>query len=118
MREFYAKYNMIQLPDGQHRRTDGRLVSQRNKSAADFNGLKFRVGGFAGKVCTALALCHKTGGEIYQARKKAPSTHASGLARTMTRSSASTSGTTLLLPRLVGGGPRLDVLKGLRRAHT
>ena len=73
MREFYAGYNILQLPDGQHRRADGRLVSQGDQVRCGLKGLKMRIGGFArqgadagmGGVPQQIA-----GGEIYPALEK------------------------------------------------
>ena len=33
MREFYAQYNIVELPGWQHRRADGRLVPQGSEVA-------------------------------------------------------------------------------------
>jgi TRAP-type mannitol/chloroaromatic compound transport system substrate-binding protein len=56
------------------------------KSVEDIKGLKFRVGGFAGKVIERMGGVPQNipGGEIYQALEKAPSTPPSGSARTTT----------------------------------
>ncbi|HPV25175.1 MAG TPA: TRAP transporter substrate-binding protein DctP, partial [Casimicrobium sp.] len=72
MREFYAKYNMISFPMGNTGAQMGGWYRKEIKSAADFNGLKFRVGGFAGKVCSRLGAVPQNipGGEIYQALEK------------------------------------------------
>ena len=72
MREFYAKYSMISFPMGNTGAQMGGWYRKEIKSAADFNGLKFRVGGFAGKVCTRLGAVPQNipGGEIYQALEK------------------------------------------------
>ena len=72
MREFYAKYNMISFPMGNTGAQMGGWYRKEIKSAEDFKGLKFRVGGFAGKVCTRLGAVPQNipGGEIYQALEK------------------------------------------------
>ena len=72
MREFYAKYNIISFPMGNTGAQMGGWYRKEIKSAADFNGLKFRVGGFAGKVCARLGAVPQNipGGEIYQALEK------------------------------------------------
>ena len=72
MREFYAKYSMISFPMGNTGAQMGGWYRKEIKSAADFNGLKFRVGGFAGKVCARLGAVPQNipGGEIYQALEK------------------------------------------------
>jgi TRAP-type mannitol/chloroaromatic compound transport system substrate-binding protein len=72
MREFYAKYNIMHFPMGNTGAQMGGWYRKEIKSAADFNGLKFRVGGFAGKVCQRLGAVPQNipGGEIYQALEK------------------------------------------------
>ncbi len=72
MREFYAKYSMISFPMGNTGAQMGGWYRKEIKSAEDFKGLKFRVGGFAGKVCTRLGAVPQNipGGEIYQALEK------------------------------------------------
>jgi TRAP-type mannitol/chloroaromatic compound transport system substrate-binding protein len=72
MREFYAKYSIIHFPMGNTGAQMGGWYRKEIKSAEDFKGLKFRVGGFAGKVCTRLGAIPQNipGGEIYQALEK------------------------------------------------
>ena len=72
MREFYAKYNIIHFPMGNTGAQMGGWYRKEIKSAEDFKGLKFRVGGFAGKVCSRLGAVPQNipGGEIYQALEK------------------------------------------------
>jgi TRAP-type mannitol/chloroaromatic compound transport system substrate-binding protein len=72
MREFYAKYNMISFPGGNTGAQMGGWYRKEIKSAADFKGLKFRVGGFAGKVVERMGVVPQNipGGEIYQALEK------------------------------------------------
>jgi TRAP-type mannitol/chloroaromatic compound transport system substrate-binding protein len=72
MREFYAKYNMINFAAGNTGAQMGGWYRKEIKSLADFKGLKFRVGGFAGKVCERLGAVPQNipGGEIYQALEK------------------------------------------------
>jgi TRAP-type mannitol/chloroaromatic compound transport system substrate-binding protein len=72
MREFYAKYNMINFPGGNTGAQMGGWYRKEIKSAADIKGLKFRVGGFAGKVIERMGGVPQNipGGEIYQALEK------------------------------------------------
>src|SRR6186713_2918102 len=49
MREFYAKYNIVNFPAGNTGAQMGGWYRKEIKSAADMKGLKFWVGGFAGK---------------------------------------------------------------------
>jgi TRAP-type mannitol/chloroaromatic compound transport system substrate-binding protein len=72
MREFYAKYSMISFPMGNTGAQMGGWFRKEIKSLADMKGLKFRVGGFAGKVCERLGVVPQNipGGEIYQSLEK------------------------------------------------
>jgi TRAP-type mannitol/chloroaromatic compound transport system substrate-binding protein len=72
MREFYAKYNMINFAAGNTGAQMGGWYRKEIKSAADFKGLKFRVGGFAGRVVERMGGVPQNipGGEIYQALEK------------------------------------------------
>jgi len=73
MREFYAKYNIVNFPGGNTGCPDGRLVPQGNQDRGkDIKGLKFRVGGFAGKVMERMGGVPQNipGGEIYTALEK------------------------------------------------
>ncbi|MES2980138.1 MAG: TRAP transporter substrate-binding protein [Pseudomonadota bacterium] len=72
MREFYAKYNMISFPGGNTGAQMGGWYRKELKSPADIKGLKFRVGGFAGKVIERMGGVPQNipGGEIYQALEK------------------------------------------------
>jgi TRAP-type mannitol/chloroaromatic compound transport system substrate-binding protein len=72
MREFYAKYNMINFPGGNTGAQMGGWYRKEIKSLADFKGLKFRVGGFAGKVVERMGGVPQNipGGEIYQSLEK------------------------------------------------
>jgi TRAP-type mannitol/chloroaromatic compound transport system substrate-binding protein len=72
MREFYAKYNIINFPGGNTGAQMGGWYRKEMKSIADFKGLKFRVGGFAGKVIERIGGVPQNipGGEIYQALEK------------------------------------------------
>jgi TRAP-type mannitol/chloroaromatic compound transport system substrate-binding protein len=72
MREFYAKYNMISFPCGNTGAQMGGWMRREVRSASDFKGLKFRIGGFAGRVLERLDGVPQNipGGEIYQALEK------------------------------------------------
>jgi TRAP-type mannitol/chloroaromatic compound transport system substrate-binding protein len=72
MREFYAKYNMISFPGGNTGAQMGGWFRKEIKSVADIKGLKFRIGGFGGKVLAPLGAVPQNipGGEIYQALEK------------------------------------------------
>ena len=72
MREFYAKYNIINFAAGNTGAQMGGWYRKEIKSVADFKGLKFRVGGFAGRVIERMGGVPQNipGGEIYQALEK------------------------------------------------
>jgi TRAP-type mannitol/chloroaromatic compound transport system substrate-binding protein len=72
MREFYRNYNIINFIGGNTGAQMGGWYRKEIKSLADFKGLKFRVGGFAGKVVDRLGGVPQNipGGEIYQALEK------------------------------------------------
>jgi len=72
MREFYRPYNIINFPMGNTGAQMGGFFRKEVKSLADFKGLKFRVGGFAGKVVERIGGVPQNipGGEIYQALEK------------------------------------------------
>src|SRR5829696_8676272 len=54
MREFYAKYNIINFAGGITGAQMGGWFRKEIKSVADLKGLKFRIGGFGGKVLAPL----------------------------------------------------------------
>ena len=72
MNEFFAHARPRRLPVRQYRRADGRLVPQGNQHVADLQGLKMRIGGFAGKVLNKLGVVPQqiAGGDIYPALEK------------------------------------------------
>ena len=72
MREFYAKYNIVNFPAGNTGAQMGGWYRKEIKSVADLKGLKMRVGGFAGKVIERMGGVPTSipGGEIYQALEK------------------------------------------------
>ncbi|MBN9408682.1 MAG: TRAP transporter substrate-binding protein DctP [Burkholderiales bacterium] len=72
MNEFYAKYNMISFAGGNTGAQMGGWFRKEIKSPADIKGLKFRIGGFAGRVIERMGAVPQNlpGGEIYQALEK------------------------------------------------
>ncbi len=72
MREFYAGYNIVNLPGGNTGAQWGGWYRKEIKSVADIKGLKMRIGGFAGKVLERIGGVPQNipGGEIYQALEK------------------------------------------------
>ena len=72
MREFYANYNIVNFSAGNTGAQMGGWYRKEIKSAKDIQGLKFRVGGFAGKVIERMGGVPQNipGGEIYQSLEK------------------------------------------------
>jgi TRAP-type mannitol/chloroaromatic compound transport system substrate-binding protein len=72
MREFYAKYNIVNFVGGNTGAQMGGWWRKEIKSLADLKGQKFRVGGFGGKVAERIGAVPQNipGGEIYQALEK------------------------------------------------
>ena len=72
MREFYAKYNIINFPCGNTGAQMGGWFRKEIKSIADLKGLKFRIGGFGGKILEPLGVIPQSipGGDIYPALEK------------------------------------------------
>ena len=72
MREFYAKYNIINFPAGNTGAQMGGWYRKEIKGLEDMKGLKMRIGGFAGKVLERIGGVPQNipGGEIYQALEK------------------------------------------------
>jgi TRAP-type mannitol/chloroaromatic compound transport system substrate-binding protein len=72
MREFYAQYNMVNFPMGNTGSQMGGWYRKPIKSVQDIKGLKFRVGGFAGRVIERMGGVPQQipGGEIYTALEK------------------------------------------------
>ncbi|GAB4217190.1 MAG: TRAP transporter substrate-binding protein [Rhodoferax sp.] len=71
-REFYAKVGIVNFPMGNTGAQMGGWYRKEIKSVADLKGLKFRVGGFGGKVLAKLGTVPQNipGGEIYTALEK------------------------------------------------
>jgi len=72
MREFYAKYSIVNFPGGNTGAQMGGWYRKEIKSAKDIKGLKMRIGGFAGRVLERMGGVPQNiaGGEIYQALEK------------------------------------------------
>ncbi|OYT88267.1 MAG: ABC transporter substrate-binding protein [Burkholderiales bacterium PBB6] len=72
MREFYKQYNIVNFLGGNTGAQMGGWYRKPVQSMADMKGLKFRVGGFAGKVIERLGGVPQNipGGEIYQSLEK------------------------------------------------
>ena len=72
MNEFYAKYNIISFAGGNTGAQMGGWFRKEVKTVADIKGLKFRIGGFAGRVIERMGGVPQSipGGEIYQALEK------------------------------------------------
>jgi TRAP-type mannitol/chloroaromatic compound transport system substrate-binding protein len=72
MREFYAKYNIVNFVGGNTGAQMGGWYRKEIKSMKDMKGLKMRIGGFAGKVLERIGGVPQNipGGEIYQALEK------------------------------------------------
>src|SRR6266853_4709960 len=72
MNEFYKKFNIYALPSGNTGCQMGGFFRKEIRTVADLNGLKFRIGGFAGRVLAKLGVVAQQipGGEIYPALEK------------------------------------------------
>ncbi len=72
MNEFYAGYNFYGLPCGNTGAQMGGWFRKEINSVSDLKGLKFRIGGFGGKVLTKLGVVPQqiAGGDIYPALEK------------------------------------------------
>ena len=72
MREFYAKYNIINFPMGNTGAQMGGFYRKEIKSVKDIKGMKMRLGGFAGRVFERMGGVPQNipGGEIYTALEK------------------------------------------------
>jgi TRAP-type mannitol/chloroaromatic compound transport system substrate-binding protein len=72
MREFYDKYNIINFACGNTGAQMGGWMRKEIKSVADLKGLKFRIGGFAGRVLERMGGVPQNipGGDIYPALEK------------------------------------------------
>lgn len=72
MREFFKDYNCVNFPCGHTGAQMGGWFRKEIKTPADLNGLKMRIGGFAGQVLTKLGSVPQqiAGGDIYPALEK------------------------------------------------
>ncbi|MCZ4303299.1 TRAP transporter substrate-binding protein [Zoogloeaceae bacterium G21618-S1] len=72
LREFFATYNIMNFPMGNTGAQMGGWFRKEIKSVKDLDGLKFRVGGFAGKVMSKLGTVPQQipGGDIYPSLEK------------------------------------------------
>jgi TRAP-type mannitol/chloroaromatic compound transport system substrate-binding protein len=72
MREFYAKFNIVHFACGNTGAQMGGWMRKEIASVKDLKGMKFRIGGFAGKVIERMGAVPQNipGGEIYQALEK------------------------------------------------
>ncbi len=72
MREFFRDYNIINFPAGNTGAQMGGWFRKEIRSVADLKGLKFRIGGFAGRVLSKLGVVPQqiAGGDIYPALEK------------------------------------------------
>ncbi len=72
MREFYAKYNVISFPAGNTGAQMGGWYRKEIKSVRDIEGMKLRIGGFAGRVIERMGGVPQNiaGGGVYQALEK------------------------------------------------
>ncbi len=72
MRDFYKQYSIINFPMGNTGAQMGGWYRKEVKSVEDFKGLKFRIGGFGGKVVERLGGVPQNipGGDIYPALEK------------------------------------------------
>ena len=72
LNEFYKNYNVISLLAGNTGCQMGGWFRKEIKTVADLSGLKFRIGGFAGRVLQKLGVVPQqlAGGDIYPALEK------------------------------------------------
>jgi TRAP-type mannitol/chloroaromatic compound transport system substrate-binding protein len=72
MNDFYKKFNIIAFPAGNTGAQMGGWFRKEIKAPADLNGLKMRIGGFAGTVLAKLGCVPQqiAGGDIYAALEK------------------------------------------------
>ncbi len=72
LREFFATYSIVNIPCGNTGAQMGGWFRKEIKTVKDLEGLKFRIGGFAGQVLTKLGVVPQQipGGDIYPALEK------------------------------------------------
>jgi TRAP-type mannitol/chloroaromatic compound transport system substrate-binding protein len=72
MNDFYKKYHIYAIPAGNTGAQMGGWFRREIREPADFNGLKMRVGGLAGRILSKLGLVTQqlAGGDVYAALEK------------------------------------------------
>jgi TRAP-type mannitol/chloroaromatic compound transport system substrate-binding protein len=72
MNSFYKKYNIYAIPAGNTGAQMGGWFRKEIKEVSDLNGLKMRIGGFAGRVLAKVGVVAQqlAGGDIYPALEK------------------------------------------------
>jgi TRAP-type mannitol/chloroaromatic compound transport system substrate-binding protein len=72
LNDFFKKYNLYGIPGGNTGAQMGGWFRKEIKEVSDLNGLKFRVGGFAGRVLSKVGVVPQqlAGGDIYPALEK------------------------------------------------
>src|SRR5919201_974022 len=72
MNDFYKRFNIYALPAGNTGAQMGGWFRKEIKELSDLNGLKMRIGGFAGRVISKLGVVPQqiAGGDIYPALEK------------------------------------------------
>ena len=72
MNDFYKKFNIYGFPAGNTGARWAAGSARRSRTLADLNGLKMRIGGFAGRVLSKLGVVPQqiAGGDIYPALEK------------------------------------------------
>jgi len=72
LNDFYKKYNIYAIPAGNTGAQMGGWFRKEIKEVSDMNGLKMRIGGFAGRILAKLGLVAQqlAGGDIYPALEK------------------------------------------------
>ena len=72
LNDFYKKYNVYAIPAGNTGCQMGGWFRKEIKEVSDLNGLKMRIGGFAGRVAAKLGVVPQqlAGGDIYAALEK------------------------------------------------
>jgi TRAP-type mannitol/chloroaromatic compound transport system substrate-binding protein len=72
LREFFKDYNIVPIPAGDTGTQMGGWFRKEIKTVDDLSGLKYRIGGFAGKVLAKLGVVPQQipGGDIYPALEK------------------------------------------------
>src|SRR5437868_758971 len=72
MNDFYKKHNIYAIPAGNTGAQMGGWFRKEIKELSDMNGLKMRIGGFAGRILSRLGLVAQqlAGGDIYPALEK------------------------------------------------